>query len=331
MSLKHALVKHVLVQDGSTGTELENILPLDHPLSIKGSPLWSTKILLQEPSLVTQVHRSYLDVGSQMLITSTYQASQLTLKKHAGLELPEARDVWRKAVCCAKEAIDSAPEIKHKTYIAGSVGPYGAYLANGAEYSGDYDVVDVGKLAQYHEEMVKCFIEDADVDVIAFETIPRFEEVKAIFELLEKLYTSNYQKEFYVALSCKDESTLVDGTPLSDVILYMVSRDHPLVKANFVGTGCNCVPYEIVEGFIRTVNATCEDLGAEALNLIIYPNLGFENDPSNPSDYAFRSSVEGWRRAIEQWSQAPNVRIIGGCCSTGPREVQVIHDYINAN
>lgn len=328
MSLKQVLSEKVLVQDGSMGIQLENLLPLDHPLSVKGSPLWSTKLLLEEPSLITQVHKSYVDVGCEMLITSTYQASKLTLEKHANMSLAEVQDVWQKSVDCAKEAISTSSRTD-KIYIAGSIGPYGAYLANGAEYSGDYDGKSPTELAEYHTDLVKFYVDNADVDVIAFETIPNFDEVKGIFQLLKGLYSENYGKEFYLDFSCKNESTLVDGTPLSEVIDYIISQDIGYVKANFIGTGCNCVAYEIVTGIVNTVNQACEKRNVEPFNLIVYPNLGFNNDMSDPSQYGFRSDTAGWRRAVKEWLAVPNVRIIGGCCSTGPEEVAIIHDVIN--
>ena len=329
MTLKEVLSQKVLVQDGSMGMQLESILPLDHPLSVKGSPLWSTKLLLADPSYITQVHKSYVDVGCEMLITSTYQASRLTLEKHANMSFDEVKKVWQKSVDCAKEAIATSNR-KDKIYIAGSIGPYGAFLANGAEYSGDYGGKTPTELAEYHTDLVKFYVENPDVDVIAFETIPNFDEVKGLLQLIHDLYSDSYGKEFYLDFSCKDEATLVDGTPLSEVIDYIISQDTGFVNKFFIGTGCNCVAYEIVSGVVHTVNTACKQRNVEPFNLIVYPNLGFNNDMSDPSKYGFRSDTGGWRRAVEEWTKIPNIRIIGGCCSTGPEEVAIIHDVINS-
>lgn len=326
MSLKETLAGRVLVQDGAMGTELEALVPVGHPLSVKGLPLWSTKMLLAEPSWVTDIHKKYVDAGCDMLITTTYQASEWTMKKHENMELPQIQEVWQQAVVCAKNAVADA---KRKIYIAGSIGPYGAYLANGAEYSGNYEGKSAAELAVYHESIVKFYVENADVDLIAFETIPNFDEVKGIYALLRKLYTDSYNKEFYLNLSCKNATTLADGTPLSTVIEYIVSQNESVVGKCFVATGCNCVPYEIVASIAENINETCQKIGAEPLNLVVYPNLGFDNDMSDTSQYAFRSSTDGWTKAIRQWKSIPNVRVIGGCCSTGPNEVASIRDAID--
>ncbi|OBA19242.1 Homocysteine S-methyltransferase [Metschnikowia bicuspidata var. bicuspidata NRRL YB-4993] len=328
MSLKQVLAEKILIQDGSMGTKLENILPLDHPLSVKGSPLWSTKLLLGEPSLITQVHKSYVDAGCDMLITSTYQASMLTLEKHANMSIEDVHRTWQRSVDCAKEAINTSNRTD-KIYIAGSIGPYGAFLANGAEYSGDYNGMSSSELANYHSELVKYFVENPDVDVIAFETIPNFDEVKGVFQLVKSLYSNTYGKQFYLNFSCKDQFTLADGTPLSEVVDYMVSEMAGHVEEYFVGTGCNCVAYEIVKGVAETVNKACEKRNVKPLNLIVYPNLGFNNDMSDPSKYGFLSDRDGWRKAVQEWLTVPNIRVIGGCCSTSPSEIAVIHEVIN--
>lgn len=322
MTLSELLSKKRLVQDGSMGTSLEALVPHGHPLSVKGLPLWSTKVLLQEPLWVTGVHKSYVDVGARMLITATYQASSQTLSKFAELDMEGARKTWQTSIDCALEAAKLAePE---KVYVAGSIGPYGAFLANGAEYSGDYDGLESDALANYHREHLKFFVESEGIDVIAFETIPNFDELKGIFKLLHEIYTPEFQKEFYITLSCRDEKTLVDKTPLTVVVEFIYSQLEGLVAHNFVGSGSNCISYELVPGIVSNFNDTAARLGKEPMPLIIYPNLGFSNDMSNPSAYEFRSDTKGWTEAVKSWLAIPNIRIIGGCCSTSPHEVEII-------
>ncbi|RKP30588.1 Homocysteine S-methyltransferase [Metschnikowia bicuspidata] len=265
LPLSELLKDRRLILDGSMGASLEALFTLDHPLSVKDLLLYSTKALLQEPSWITNVHRSYLAVGAQMLITATYQASWQTLSKYARICFDDSRKKWQLAI---------GRRLSGKVYIAGSIGPYGAFLANGAEYS--------EVLAEYHREHLKFFVQSDCVEVVAFETIPNFDEVKAIFQLIRQ---------------------------------YMYSQQEGLVGDNFICSGCNCVSYEIVPGIIKSFNDTASCLGWESIPLIVYLNLGFCNDTSNPSEYGFRS---------DYWLSVPNVRVIGGCCSTGPYEVDII-------
>ena len=324
MSFKEALKKSVLVQDGALGTQLEALIPLDDPHSVKGLPLWSTNALLYSPELISSIHKRYVEAGADMIITATYQASPQTLSKYENMDLAQAKKVWTKSVECALEATRTHPE--KKIFIGGSIGPYGAYLANGAEYSGDYGEISLDQLMDYHRDIVRFYAETKEVDVIAFETVPNFAEVQAIFSLIEQMFNANLHKEFYVSLSCKDADHLVDGTPLEQVIRYILSKKSSQIRDNLVGIGCNCVPFEIVSDFIETVNRVCQNNGSEQLSLLVYPNLGFE--PTDTANYAFRSSTEKWASSVAKWTLYSNVRVIGGCCSTGPAEIAQIKNVV---
>lgn len=319
MSLRKYLQNHRIVLDGALGTQLEEKIPRDSPLLVKGLPLWSTKVLIQEPQLITDIHASYLAQGAQMVITSSYQASKQTLEKHEGMALAQTREVWNSSIECVKLAIEAVKPAQ-KIFVAASVGPYGAFLANGAEYLGEYGDLSVDHLADYHRDMVHYFAQ-LEADCIAFETVPNFSELQAIFELAESELLGA-SKEFYVTLSCRDPSTLADGTPIEKVVEYIAGEiGNEKLKDIFVGTGCNCVPYEIVSDFIANVNATTSELGVSPLNLIVYPNYGFENDMSDVSQYVFKKASEKWAQAVGNWYSFANVKVIGGCCSTGPEEV----------
>lgn len=70
--------------------------------------------------------------------------------------------------------------------IAGSVGPYGAFLHDGSEYTGSYtNKVTTEKLIEWHRPKVQALIE-AGVDILAFETIPCYKEAEALIKLLKE-------------------------------------------------------------------------------------------------------------------------------------------------
>ncbi|QRG37772.1 hypothetical protein FDK38_002155 [Candidozyma auris] len=323
MSIKELAQKRRLVLDGAMGTQLEEIIPPSSPMYVKGSPLWSTEVLLGDPSIIEQVHRKYLEKGADIIITSTYQASQATLAKHRGMGLDETRNVWKISVDTARRAVDSVSD-GGKRYIAGSIGPFGAYLANGAEYSGEYGDVGLDKLVEYHKEQVRFFLANRDTDLIAFETIPSFDEVKAIVELVKSF---NISKEFYICFSCKTSTTLADGTDLREVIQYILQQRS--ISSAFdqylIGVGCNCVDFELVTGFANYVN----EISSSQLSLVVYPNLGFSNDMADVSQYGFKSNTEKWKDALEQWCKIPTIRLIGSCCSTGPNEIAVARQVVD--
>ncbi|MEW8975873.1 MAG: homocysteine S-methyltransferase family protein, partial [Exiguobacterium sp.] len=118
-----------LILDGALATELEQ----------KGfdlnDPLWSARLLIEAPEQIERVHHDYFEVGADVAITSSYQASIEGFKqRHITTE--EAQALIRQTVTLAQDARTRSG--KSAALIAGSVGPYGAYLADGSEYRGHY-------------------------------------------------------------------------------------------------------------------------------------------------------------------------------------------------
>ena len=171
----------VLVIDGALATELER-----RGLDLKDD-LWSAKILIENPEAIQQVHYDYFKDGADCAITASYQATIEGFKKR-GLNEKEATALIQKSVWLAVSARDEfwADESnrggRSKPFVAGSVGPYGAFLANGAEYVGNYGLSEK-ELMDFHRPRMKALVE-AGADMLACETIPSLIEAQAIVKLL---------------------------------------------------------------------------------------------------------------------------------------------------
>ncbi|KAG7663606.1 SAM4 [[Candida] subhashii] len=304
MKIKQLLKKKRLVLDGALGTELENHLPKDSPIQPKGNPLWSGMVLLKDPKLVEQVHSNYLDSGADIITTSTYQISYASLRKYTNLNDKEILDLWNKSIDVAQEAIRKSG--KSKKVIVGSVGPYATYLCNFSEYTGDYGDASNGDLEKHHLPMIKFFVENKKVDVIGFETMPRFNEVKVVINIMKRL---NIKKEFYVSINCIKVGEMVDGTPIQELVtcLQKELRDNKY----FIGLGINCTHFDLINEIISEI---------DGLPLILYPNFPFEDPDIDHS---------GWKQEVFKWLEFKNVRIIGGCCNTGPAEIRQISELVN--
>jgi len=159
----------VLVIDGALATELER-----RGCDLKDS-LWSAKILLEQPEKIKQVHYDYFKAGADCAITASYQATIPGFAKR-GLTEAEAIDLMKKSVALAKEARDefwtdeANRTDRAKPFVAASVGPYGAYLANGEEYVGNYGLTEQ-ELMDFHRPRMKALVE-AGTDILACETLP---------------------------------------------------------------------------------------------------------------------------------------------------------------
>ena len=125
----------VFILDGGLATELEW---RGYDLS---DALWSAKYLLEDPAAIQKVNSDYLWAGADCIVSATYQATIPGLM-HRGLAKGEAEDLLRFSVQLALDARDifwaddTNQHNRLRPLVAASVGPYGAYLANGAEYTG---------------------------------------------------------------------------------------------------------------------------------------------------------------------------------------------------
>lgn len=298
------------VMDGGFATQLEK-----HGASIN-DPLWSALCLIKDPDLIKKVHLEYLEAGADILVTSSYQATIPGFLSR-GLSIEEAETLLRRSVKLAVEARDkfwdavkSNPlNSRNRPLVAASIGSYGAYLADGSEYSGNYGpVVNLKKLKDFHRRRMQVLVE-AGADLLAFETIPNKLEAQACAELLEE---ENVQIPSWICFSSVDGNNAPSGETFKECL-------DVLNKSNKVtAVGINCAPPHFVLSLIQKF----KELTGKAI--VVYPNSGEIWDGAAkrwlPSkcfdDQKFELFATRWRDA--------GAKIIGGCCRTTPATIQAI-------
>jgi homocysteine S-methyltransferase len=169
-TIADALEASPVVLDGGLATQLE---AQGHKLD---SALWSARLLHEDPDAIVQAHLAYFAAGAQVATTASYQASMDGFV-HAGMTPAEAQKLIKRSVRLAEQARANCQD-DHDRWIAGSIGPYGAALADGSEYRGDYDL-SVQELRKWHRPRIELLAE-VGVDVLALETIPCLVEVEAL-------------------------------------------------------------------------------------------------------------------------------------------------------
>lgn len=284
-----------LILDGALATELEQ----------KGfdlnDPLWSARLLIEAPEQIERVHHDYFEVGADVAITSSYQASIEGFKqRHITTE--EAQALIRQTVTLAQDARTRSG--KSAALIAGSVGPYGAYLADGSEYRGHYGVsADV--LEAFHRPRIEALIE-AGADLLAFETIPSLEEAVVLFGILEAFP----EVSAWLTFSLQDATHISEGTPLA--ICIETIGQHP----QLVAIGANCFPASYATDFIRHVKTLT------SVPIIVYPNSGEVYDPVAKT-WSGTNQCTSFQVIAKTWYEA-GARLIGGCCRTSPEHIAQI-------
>ena len=295
-----------LVIDGALATELEQ-----RGYNLKDE-LWSATILLEQPEAIKQLHYDYFRAGADCAITASYQATVEGFMKR-GLNEQQALALIQKSVKLAVEARDefwaeqSNRVRRAKPFVAASVGPYGAYLADGSEYRGYYGLTEK-QLMDFHRPRMKALI-DAGADMLACETIPCLIEAQALVKLLEEFHTIYA----WISFSCRDEIHVSEGQRLEDCV-RSVEAD-PFVAA----VGVNCTSPKYIPSLIR------EAKKATHKPVLVYPNSGESYDASR-NDWDGHPVYESFGEEAREWFQA-GARLIGGCCRTNPDDIRTIASW----
>jgi homocysteine S-methyltransferase len=194
--------------------------------------------------------------------------------------------------------------------VAGSVGPYGAYLADGSEYRGDYTLTEA-EFRDFHRPRVEALVR-AGVDVLACETLPSAAEAQALAGL-----TREAGVECWFTFTLRDGGHISDGTPLADVAELL--DPHPHVAA----VGVNCVPLGLVTPALTALRR------GTGKPLVAYPNSGETYDPHTKSWAAVDGNAGPANLAAgtPEW-EALGARIIGGCCRTTPADIAAVAVHV---
>ncbi|ORY11973.1 Homocysteine S-methyltransferase, partial [Clohesyomyces aquaticus] len=318
-----------IILDGALATYLET---LGADIS---SSLWSASILLTSPSLIQRAHVDYFRAGAHIATTASYQASipGLLGSKYLNLSEKDAEGIVAKSVELAKSARDKyLLELKTQNenenggekeeskkarplFIAASIGPYGASLANGSEYTGLYPPsTSISSLRTFHASRLSILL-SSDIDILACETIPSFPETLALIQLLTSPeYSSSSSATtntipipawFTFTLSPSDPMCIADGTDLARVVEVLDP------ESRVVAIGVNCVSDTSALAALQYLSTLTKK------PLIVYPNSGEQWNASARSWVGARSEGTYLAEKCVEWWEA-GARMIGGCCRTTP-------------
>lgn len=291
----------LLVLDGAFGTELAR-RGFD-----TNDELWSAKALFEKPELVEAVHRDYYEAGADVSTSASYQATVEGFEKK-GFTREQAKELIVRSVRLVQQARDAFWQQKAKRagrpqpLAAASVGPYGAYLADGSEYRGDYKA-SRAELADFHAERLAILVA-AKPDILACETLPLLDEARAILEDLHRYPDMGA----WISFSCKDPEHTCGGDDVADCA-RLLDRE-----SQVAAIGVNCTAPQYVADLIRNIRAHTEK------PVVVYPNTGETYDAVTKT---WHGSPTPYRDFVRQWYEA-GARLIGGCCRTTPDDIRGI-------
>lgn len=317
-----------LIIDGGLGTALETRgIDLRHEL-------WSAALLRDSPETLAEVHADFIRAGARIITTASYQATPLGFER-ASMSAEEGRRLIERSVetaagaaaavaaaAVAATAVAAEPAgapagavtaghgSATPALVAGSVGPYGAALGDGSEYTGDYHLSDE-EFATFHRPRIEALVR-AGVDLLAIETQPSLAEITVLAGLAEE-----FDVPAWLSVTLSDDHHLADGSSLAEVVEAIAGTT--AIRA----IGVNCVRPSSVEGALATFAQHTD------LPLIAYPNSGESYDAtamewqSGPHFDASPGTIAAWRKA--------GARLIGGCCRTTPEDIAGLAAAVTAS
>jgi homocysteine S-methyltransferase len=278
----------VLLSDGGLATELE---ARGHDLS---DPLWSARLLADDPQAIVAVHAAYFRAGATIATTASYQASFEGFAAR-GIGRGEAAGLLRRSVELAQAAREQAGGDGLR--VAASVGPYGAALADGSEYRGRYGL-SVAALTRWHRPRVEI-LADAGADVLALETVPDVDEGAALVALVRSVGVPAWLSYTIEGAATRAGQSLADAFAVAAGVAEIVA----------VGVNC-CAPDDVLPAI--------EAARAVGKPVIVYPNSGERWDGrawTGPRTYSPQLAA--------QWAAA-GASVIGGCCRVGPADIAAV-------
>lgn len=291
MTFTEALAVGPLVLDGGLSNQLADA---GHDLS---DELWSARLLADDPAAITEAHRAYFAAGAEVAITSSYQASFGGFARR-GVGRVAAAGLLGRSVELARAAGPG--------WVAASVGPYGAVLADGSEYRGRYGLTQ-GQLVDFHGPRIEALVA-AGPDVLAVETIPDLDEAVAVLRVL-----AGIDVPAWLSFSIEGDRTRA-GQPVTEAFGSVAGA--PGVVA--VGVNC-CSPADAD----RAVRVAAEVSGKP---VVVYPNSGEDWD-AEARDWRGEPTFHPER--VAAWL-ADGARLVGGCCRVGPGQISALAQTVRA-
>ena len=253
--------------------------------------LWTGELIRTAPEQITKAHLDFINAGAQIIITSSYQLSYVGCGNRGWSDLQTDEALYKSTQLAKDVVAQSGKDIK----VAASVGPYGAAMADGSEYRGNYGV---GKsaLKEFHAKRLELLIA-SNPDILALETMPDTQEVEVLLDLL-----SDCPIPYWVSYSCKEGNATNAGQIFASAVDLAQSA---------MAVGINCTAPELITGLLSSA--------VSSIPYVVYPNSGRKWDATNKV-WIGTNEVGFADNLVKEWIEL-GAQFIGGCCGIGPNEI----------
>jgi 5-methyltetrahydrofolate--homocysteine methyltransferase len=298
-----------LVFDGAMGTSLQNQnLTAEH---FGGEQYCGCNdcLVISYPSAVENVHRSFLEVGVDVIETNTFRSNRITLQEYGLAD--KTYQINRAAAALARRLADEYSSEDHPRFVAGSIGPSGKLpSADDPELSN----ITYDELAEIFREQARGLI-DGGVDLLLIETSQDILEVKAAITGIQAAF-----EETDVFLPIQTQVTLdttgrmLLGTDIGATLTILEG-----LPIDVIGLNCSTGP-EHMRDPIRFLgeNAT--------LPVSCIPNAGLPLNVDGEAVYPLEP--EPFAQAMLEFIEKNKITVVGGCCGTTPEHLRILVEKI---
>jgi len=298
VALRELLRERILVLDGAMGTMLQqrNLTAADFGgAHLEGC---NENLVITRPDVVLDIHRKYLEAGSDIIETNSFQSSPIVLAEYS-LEA-HSREISKRAAELARKAADEFSTPAKPRFVAGSMGPTtkALSLTRGITFE---------QLRQSYREQASGLI-DGGVDTLLLETCFDTRNIKAgVLAIQELSHELGQPIPLMISVTIEAQGTMLAGQGIEAL---WASLDH----LDLVSIGLNCATGpEFMTDHIRTLQALTSRF------VSCYPNAGLPREDNSYGETPASLAEQLGRFVDRGW-----LNIVGGCCGTTEKHIRVI-------
>ena len=302
--------QRVLLTDGAFGTMIQSyrLQEADYrggyelPSDQKGN---NDLLVLTRPDVIGEITRAYLDAGSDIVSTNTFNANIISQGDYDAVHL--VREMNLAAARIAREAADEyAAKDGRPRFVAGAIGPTNKTLSLSPDVNDPgYRAVDFDTMRDVYQDQAAALL-DGGCDFILIETI--FDTLNAKAAIMAVL-DEQAKRGAEIPMMLSMTITNMSGRNLSghsvEAFWHAVRHAHPLT------VGLNCAfGADLLRPHVQVLSALADTL------VMIYPNAGLPNDLGQYDEQP--ATTGGF---IAEWADKSLVNVVGGCCGSTPAHI----------
>lgn len=307
--LLEEIEERIVLFDGAMGTEIQKLKPKpeDFPNNKDG---FNDGLVLSRPEWIENIHRSYLEAGSDCIETNTFGSNQIKLQEYGFGE--ETVSINKLAAELANRVVEKFGN--GKKYVVGSMGPTG-YLPS----SNDPDLgnISLNKITDAFDLQAQGLLLGG-VDVLLIETSQDILEVKlAITGSFNAMEKTGKKVPIMSNVTLDKYGKMLLGTNVQSA--YTTVSD---MGISVFGLNCSTGPAEM-ESSIRWLDEQDE------LPILVMPNAGMPINEGGNAIYKM-TSKDMSHQLGEFLHKYKRVRMIGGCCGTTPEHIRELKNTLKS-